>query len=68
MGSTKVNLWDCNKFILNFFILHVKEKLFELYWVRELIICLKAFIMKDCHQWCEKGVFGMTGRPRGATK
>ena len=25
-------------------------------------------IMKDCHQWCEKGVFGMTGRPRGATK
>ena len=25
-------------------------------------------IMKDCRQWCEKGVFGMTGRPRGATK
>ena len=26
------------------------------------------FITKDCHQWCEKGGFGMTGRPRDATK
>ena len=38
MGSTEVDLWDCNKIILNFFILN-------LYWVRELIICLKAFII-----------------------
>ena len=28
----------------------------------------QKFIMKDCHQWCEQGVFDMTGRPRGATK
>ena len=45
MGSNKVGLWDCNKIILNFFIFHIREKLFELYWVRELIICFKAFII-----------------------
>ena len=44
------------------------------FWCRSLlfvnakIMLLLFLIMKDCHQWCEQGVFGMTGRPRGATK
>ena len=31
-------------------------------WQTVFLIILN--IMKDCHQWWEKGVFGMTGRPR----
>ena len=55
MGSTKVDLWDCNKIILNFFIFHIREKLFELYWVRELIICWKAFTILNGN-CCWKGI------------
>ena len=32
-----------------------------------LFISQYQIIIKDCHQWREKGVFGMTARPRGAT-
>ena len=56
--------------IISTFFAHQGLDLGALYqeWLQNRYMKENMVIMKDCHQWCEKGVFGMTGRPWGATK